>query len=82
MPCNTAWYTHLDEVLESHHVPLRFFDLIARLPVPIPEPDDWQAGATNAEIKREMGLSDDGLLNIIRRMVDEPEDYRQRCGED
>src|SRR5687767_12053325 len=41
VPCNTAWYTHLDEVLTAHHVPLRFFDLIARLPVPIPEPDDW-----------------------------------------
>ena len=41
MPCNMAWYTLLDEVLEAHNVPLRFSDLTYRLPVPIPESDDW-----------------------------------------
>ncbi|MDG3008051.1 DUF7691 family protein [Paludisphaera mucosa] len=41
IPCNSAWYNDLDEVLAEHQVPLEFSDLIDRSPIPFPEPDDW-----------------------------------------
>jgi hypothetical protein len=43
IPCRTEWYFTLDDVMAENQVPLKFTDLIFRIPVPIPEADDWPA---------------------------------------